>query len=353
MGDALYMRLAYRFAHQRTSKLPKGTTSMKQPTKALCLSFVAPFCFFFVNSFAHADTLYSWSYNGNIEKFTSSGVGTVIANTGDIFNGSVGLAVDTAGNLYAGNPGNSSVTKYTPSGAGSVYMIGVDSVSGLAFDSAGGFFGTCPNFSGILKLSPPFPPAGIVVDYSTGKLCYPTTMAFDSSGNFYVANSGVMNNGGMFTYGFTNGMAGANTIEKFSPTGLDLGTFATGLNTPFGLAFDTYGNLFASNAGNNTIVKITPAGSKSTFANASKGLSNPQGLAFDSAGNLYVANAGNNTIEMFTTTGAHSIFADASDGLSNPSSIAITNVPEPATCSLLALGAVALLGGCRVRRRSS
>ena len=53
------------------------------------------------------------------------------------------------------------------------------------------------------------------------------------------------------------------------------------------------------NYGSNTIEKFTAGGVGSVFANA--GLSQPYGLAFDSAGNLYVANAGNNTIEKFTT----------------------------------------------------
>ena len=49
---------------------------------------------------------------------------------------------------------------------------------------------------------------------------------------------------------------------------------------------------------NNTIEKITSAGSGSAFANTA--LNNPFGLAFDSAGNLYVANQANNTIEKYT-----------------------------------------------------
>ena len=38
---------------------------------------------------------------------------------------------------------------------------------------------------------------------------------------------------------------GGNTIREFSPSGVDLGDFATtGLNGPTGLAFDRSGNLF-------------------------------------------------------------------------------------------------------------
>ncbi len=56
--------------------------------------------------------------------------------------------------------------------------------------------------------------------------------------------------------------SGDNTIRKFdSFTGADLGVFAsTGLNQPQGLAFDSTGNLFVANYGNNTIMKFTSDG---------------------------------------------------------------------------------------------
>src|SRR5579859_2363893 len=59
-------------------------------------------------------------------------------------------------------------------------------------------------------------------------------------------------------------------------------------------------NLYVSN-GSNTIEEFTPGGVGTVFANS--GLSSPYGLAFDTAGNLYVANGGNNTIEKFTPGG--------------------------------------------------
>ena len=315
---------------------------MKLSSHSSDVRLVALVSLFFATA-ACADTIYTWSYNGNVEKFTSANNGTIIANTGDSYNGSVGLAIDSAGNLYAGNPSDSSVTKYLPNGGSSTYVSGADSVSGLAFDNNGNFYGTSPNWTAILKLSPPFPPGGIVVDGSTALLNCPQNMAFDSSGNFYVANSGVYNQGGVLV---SAGGAGANTIEKFTSAGVDLGTFATSLNIPFGLALDSSGNVFVSNAGNDTIIKLSPSGTPTTFATASTGLSRPEGLAFDSAGNLYVANAGNGTIEEFTPGGSHSVYAS---GVGSPAAIAITNIPEPSTWSLL-LAAVTFLGALRFRR---
>jgi hypothetical protein len=61
-----------------------------------------------------------------------------------------------------------------------------------------------------------------------------------------------------------------------------------------GLAFDTNGNLYVSNIGNNTIEKFNSSGVGSQF-NVTSDVNSPVGLAFY-GGNLYVANAGDQTI---------------------------------------------------------
>lgn len=73
-------------------------------------------------------------------------------------------------------------------------------------------------------------------------------------------------------------------ISKFTPTGAK-STFGSGLNSPYGLAFDRAGNLFVSEVGlPGSIVKFTPEGVKSTFATADGYLLS---LAFDGVGNLF------------------------------------------------------------------
>jgi sugar lactone lactonase YvrE len=109
-------------------------------------------------------------------------------------------------------------------------------------------------------------------------------------------------------------------IERFDPaTGKDLGPFASGLNLPSGLAFDSSGNLFVANSGNNTISEITPGGMVSTFAS---GLNDPRGLAFDASGNLYVANNGANTISRITSGGIVSTFSGPAPDYANPIGLA-------------------------------
>ncbi len=84
------------------------------------------------------------------------------------------------------------------------------------------------------------------------------------------------------------------------------------------LTIDPSGNLYA--VVNNTIKKITPTGAVTNYAGtgasgsangpaASATFNNPTGLVFDSAGNLYVADAGNNLIREITTAGNVVTFA--------------------------------------------
>ena len=141
-----------------------------------------------------------------------------------------------------------------------------------------------------------FTPDGTESTFASG-LNRPFGLAFDGSGNLFV------------------GDAGTNTIFKFTPDGTG-STFAFGLSGPIGLAFDSSGNLFEADYNSGMIFKFTPDGIKSTFA---AGLSQPVGLAFDSSGNLFEGDVGSNTIFKFTPAGIKSIFAS---GLSGPVGLA-------------------------------
>jgi sugar lactone lactonase YvrE len=94
----------------------------------------------------------------------------------------------------------------------------------------------------------------------------PKGLAFDSSNNLYVAS-------------YNN-----SAIYKFDPSG-NRSTFASGLYNPVDLAFDSSDNLYVSSYSYSAIFKFNPGGNRTTFAS---GLSWPQGLSFDSSGNLYV-----------------------------------------------------------------
>jgi DNA-binding beta-propeller fold protein YncE len=126
-------------------------------------------------------------------------------------------------------------------------------------------------------------------------------LAFDSEGNLYAADFGDQT-----VYLFTP--AGTRTVfigpSAFDP---DQG--------PAGLAFDRFDNLFVSTeiagnpGGGDTILTFAPDGTGSTFAS---GLNEPRGLAFDRAGNLFVAEipaATTGNILKFAPDGTYTVFA--------------------------------------------
>jgi DNA-binding beta-propeller fold protein YncE len=123
----------------------------------------------------------------------------------------------------------------------------------------------------------------------------PRGMAFDATGNLFLANPE------------------AGTIMKFTPDGRD-SIFASGLSHPFGLVFDKAGNLFVadvqSDETSGLILKFSRDGARSTFAS---GLVHPVGLAFDNAGNLFVVDihgseGGRGAILKFAPDGSKSAF---------------------------------------------
>jgi len=94
------------------------------------------------------------------------------------------------------------------------------------------------------------------------------------------------------------------TVFQVNPTTGAATTFATGFASPRAIAFDASGNLYVANYANGTISQVSSAGVATTFAQ----VPNPIMLAFDTTGDLYVTSLKDNYIYKVDQTGAASRF---------------------------------------------
>ena len=185
------------------------------------------------------------------------------------------------------------ILQITPSGSfiGGAGQLGTGTPLGIAFNSSGELF-VC-GYTNILKIS-----TNGVVSIFANKLVgtNPRALAFNSAGTLFVS-----------TY---DAYASVGYIIRVNADGITRTTFASGLDYPVGLAFDSAGNLFEADAYSGNIYKFTPTGVKSTFAS---GLWEPFGLAFNSAGHLFVAEYASGNIYEYTQSGTKSTFASGLD----------------------------------------
>jgi sugar lactone lactonase YvrE/outer membrane lipoprotein-sorting protein len=299
--------------------------------------------------------------SNRIRKVTTEGVISTVAGNGTIgFSGDgalataaqlsspSGVAVDSAGNLYIADYGNLRIRKVTTEGiistvagrgfggllgdGGPATAAQVNYPNGVALDSEGNLY--IAENNRIRKVTA----AGIIstmagtgtqgyngdeVPAIAAQLYSPRGLAVDSVGNLYFADRGNHRIRKVATTGIITTVAGGGTAE------LGDGGLATAakLKLPTGVAFDSKGSLYITEAGHNLIRKVTPSGKIITVAGkegrpAFKGgysgdgtpateaeIKNPQGLAFDSAGNLFIVDAGNHRIRKITPAGIISTVA--------------------------------------------
>nr|MBC8284777.1 hypothetical protein [Nitrospinota bacterium] len=145
------------------------------------------------------------------------------------------------------------------------------------------------------------------------RLNVPAGLAFDKSGNLFIADRNNHRIRKVDSRGIITTIAGTGT-EGFSGDG-GPATQAQ-LNHPSGIAFDGKGNLFFSDRSNERIRMIDSNGKISTYAGNGKegfkgdsgpalqaSLDKPFGIAFDRKGNLYIADRGNNRVRKVNTQG--------------------------------------------------
>ena len=198
-------------------------------------------------------------------------------------------------------------------------------------------------------------------------LSIPLGLAFDSSGNLYIADAGSNRIRMVDLSGVIHAFAGNGNNANSGDGGPAVNA---SLKTPSAIVFDANGNLLIADTGNNEIRMVSPAGVITRVAgngNASydgdngtaltAGFSGPTGVAVDKSGNILVADTGNQRIRMIAPDGTTSVIAGTGtkgsfgDGrlatiasLSNPGSLAIDSAGNLY---------IADIGNDRVRRITS
>jgi uncharacterized protein (TIGR03437 family) len=250
--------------------------------------------------------------------------------------GPSGVAVDSAGNLYIADKGNSRIRKVTPGGTistvagngvpgysgdgGPAASAQLNSPSGIAVDAFGVLYIADSLNNRIRKVALDGTISTVAGTWTNGysgdggqafyaQLAYPNGVALDSTGNLYIADS--LNNRirKVASNGIISTLAGGGSGDVGD------GGPATGvqLNYPTGVAVDSAGSVYVADFLNNLIRKVAPNGTISTVAgNGAYGYSGdggaatsallnyPAGVAPDMAGKVYLADTYNNSIRVLT-----------------------------------------------------
>jgi trimeric autotransporter adhesin len=224
---------------------------------------------------------------GNVNTFAGNGLlsrsGDGGAATGAQLNSPLGVAVDTAGNLYIADTANNMVRRVDSKGAISTFAG-----TGTAGSSGDGSAATSAQLNG------------------------PQGLAVDTAGNLYIADT--QNHRVRKVAGGTISTVAGSGTAGFAGDGGAAGSAQ--LNAPFGVAVDTAGNLYIAEFSNNRVRKVGTDGNISTLAGSgvsayggdggqagSAQLNGPQSVAVDTTGNVYVADTANNRVRKVAPNG--------------------------------------------------
>jgi len=285
--------------------------------------------------------------------------------------------VDSAGNLYIADGGNERVRKVSGGTITTIYgdggAHGSFGVSGVAVDSAGNVYIADNLTNRIFKVSGGnittvagngnFGFSGDGGPATSASLLSPYGVAVDSAGNLYIAD-GLNNRIRMVSNGTITTVAGNGTGGSSGDGGP--ATNAS-LNSPYGVAVDSVGNLYIADTGSALIRKVSGGTITTVAGNRTAGFSGdgslatsasllePRGVAVDPAGDLYIADTNNDRIRRvsggvimtFAGNGAYSFSGDG--GLATSASL-----DQPFGVTVDSTGAVYIAdyGNNRIRKVS-
>ena len=246
-----------------------------------------------------------------------------VTNTGSTVSGINGMVSTIAGNQSSPGyqDGNGSSAQF-------------DSPTSIAFDTSGNIFIADYVNHRIRKIDTSGNVTTIAGNGEAGfadgngteaQFFYPACVATDASNNIYVADAGNHKIRKIDTSG------NVTTVAGNGEGGFADGNAATAqFYYPYGVAVDKYGIIYVADYFNNRIRKITPTGSVSTIAGGVEGYAdgyytnakfkNPIRVIVDTEQNLYVTDSGNNKIRKISYMGSVSTVAGSSQGYSNGNS---------------------------------
>lgn len=253
----------------------------------------------------------TFTVGGSISGLTASGL--VLANgttTLTVTSGSTSFTFGTA--LAAGSGFNVTVqtqptglTCTVSNGSGTVASANVSSVTVACTPSVP----TVSTFAGTGV-------SGFANGTGTAaSFAFPMGVAFDGSGNLYVADNGNHAIRKIASSGIVTTLAGSGVSGSANGTGI-----AASFYWPYKVAVDSIGNVYVADTQNQLIRKISSLGVVTTLAGSgSAGYVNgtgtaasfyyPQAIAVDSAGNVYVGEQYNHAIRKITPAGVVSTLA--------------------------------------------
>jgi len=165
---------------------------------------------------------------------SAEAISGILGTTGFGTIGPVGIAVDSAGNIYTANYGSNNVSKITPGGTSTILAATGTGPYGITVDSAGNIYTANYGSSNVSKITPG---GTSTILAATG--AQPEGIAVDSAGNIYTANYI------------------SSDVSKITPGGTSTILAATGTG-PYGIAVDSAGNIYTANYNSRDVSKITP-----------------------------------------------------------------------------------------------
>jgi sugar lactone lactonase YvrE len=230
---------------------------------------------------------------------------------------------DTAGNAYVANryvwQGFGTISVYAPGADVPTRKIGDNTnlayPDALAMDAVGNLY--VANWAGgegqpAQNSVSVFVAASGGFEYAITKgVFWPRAIAI-SREHLYVANAPVK--------GVHNLPNGSVTVYNLGSTAPSM-TITQGIHTPTALAFDASGNLFVANLNGHSITVYHP-NSTTPFRTISNGATSPKAIAIGRAGDLYVANLYQNTISVYARSATKPRIT-ITDGLDRPNSLAL------------------------------